>query len=222
MAASRKIPKKVVPAKGGAKQEGAKPRSLGERLPLPECDALQIMQNDELRRTQMELEAARDRYAALYDFSPAGHLTLDSHGTIVEANLRAGTLLGVNQKELIGQSLGHFVSRDDQDTLHRHCQEVFKTGTRQSCEVRLTEKPDASCCVHLESIAMHEEPGHSAHWRTALLDITERRRAEQEQARLIEDLTRSQKHFQSLFHWIPSAVGISTVADGRFIDVNEG
>ena len=179
-------------------------------------------QNEELRRTQIELEAARDRYAALYDFSPAGHLTLDSHGTIVEANLRAGTLLGVNQKELIGQSFGHFVVRDDQDTLHRHCQEVFKTGTRQSCEVRLTENPDASCCVHLESIAMHEEPGHSAHWRTALLDITERRRAEQEQARLIEDLTRSQKHFQSLFHWIPSAVGISTVADGRFIDVNEG
>ena len=222
MASAQKIPKKAVPAKGGAKQEGAKPRSLGGRLPLPERDALQIMQNDELRRSQMELEAARDRYAALYDFSPAGHLTLDSHGTIVEANLRAGTLLGVNQKELIGQSLGHFVARDDQDTLHRHCQEVFKTGTRQSCEVRLTEKPDASCSVHLESIAMHEEPGHSAHWRTALLDITERRRAEQEQARLIEDLTRSQKHFQSLFHWIPSAVGISTVVDGRFIDVNEG
>ncbi len=179
-------------------------------------------QNDELRRTQMELEAACDRYAAHYDFSPAGHLTLDTSGTIVEANLRAATVLGVNRKELIGQSFGHFVARDDQDTLHRHCQEVLKTGTRQSCEVRLTEKPGVSCCVHLESIAMHEEPGRSAHWRTALLDITERKRAEQEQTRLIEDLTRSQQHFQSLFHWIPSAVGISTVAEGRFIDVNEG
>ncbi len=179
-------------------------------------------QNDELRRTQMKLEAACDRYAAHYDFSPAGHLTLDSHGTIVEANLRAATVLGVNRKELIGQSFGHFVVRDDQDTLHRHCQEVLKTGTRKSCEVRLTEKSGVSCCVHLESIAMHEEPGPSAHWRTALLDITERKRAEQEQARLIEDLTLSQQHFQSLFHWIPSAVGISTVAEGRFIDVNEG
>ena len=221
MAASRKTPKKAVPPKSGAKREGAKPKSLGGRLTLPERHALQIMQNDELRRTQMELEVARDRYAALYDFSPAGHLTLDSHGTIISANLRAGTLLGVNQKELIGQSFGYFVARDDQDTFHRHCQEVFKTGTRQSCEVRLTEKPDAACCVHLESIAMQEEPGHSAHWRTALLDITERKRAEQEQVRLIEDLTRSQKHFQSLFNWTPSAVGISTVADGRFIDVNE-
>jgi PAS domain S-box-containing protein len=181
-----------------------------------------MRQPEELRRARSELKAALDRYAALYDFSPAGYLTLDTSGTIMEANLRAGTLLGVNQKELIGQSFGHFVAQDDQDTLQRHCQEVFKTGTPQSCEVRLTEKPGASCCVHLESIVMYEEPGHRAYWRTALLDITERKRAEQEQARLIEDLTRSQQHFQSLFHWIPSAVGISTVADGRFIDVNEG
>lgn len=222
MDAARKIPKKAVRTKSVAKQEGAKPRSLEGRLPLPEHDALEIMQNDELRRSQIELDAARDRYAALYDFSPAGHLTLDSHGTILEANLRAATLFGVNRNELIGRSLAHFVARDDQDTLHRHCQEVFKTGTRQSCEVRLTEKPDASCCVHLESIAVHEEPGRGAHWRTALLDITDRKRAEQEQIRLIEDLTRSQQHFQSLFHWIPSAVGISTIAEGRFIDVNEG
>ena len=51
-------------------------------------------QNEELRRTQVELEAARDRYVALYDFSPAGHLTLDTSGTIVESNLMAATLLG--------------------------------------------------------------------------------------------------------------------------------
>lgn len=179
-------------------------------------------QNEELRRTQIELEAARDRYAALYDFFPAGHLTLDTSGTIVEANLRAATVLGVNRKELIGQSFDYFVVRDDQDTLHRHCQEVLKTGTRQSCEVQLQEKAGASCCVHLESLAVHEEMGRVTSWQTAMLDITDRKRAEQEQARLVDDLSRSQQHFQSLFNWTPSAVGISTLAEGRFIDVNEG
>ena len=179
-------------------------------------------QNEELRRTQIELEAARDRYAALYDFSPTGHLTLDTSGTIVEANLRAATVLGVDRTELIGQSFGHFVVRDDQDTLHRHCQEVLKTGTRQSCEVQLQEKTGASCCVHLESVAVHEEMGRMTYWRTAMLDITDRKRAEHAQARLVEDLSRSQQHFQALFNWTPSAVGISTLAEGRFIDVNEG
>ena len=52
--------------------------------------------------------------------------------------------------------------------------------------------------------------------------IAERKQAEQENIRLIEDLTRSQQHFQALFNWTPSAVGISTVAEGWLIDVNEG
>ena len=98
------------------------------------------MQNDELRRTQLELEAARDRYVDLYDFSPAGHLTLDTHGTIVEANLRAGTLLGINRKALIGQPLARFIAAEDEGTFHRHCQEVLKTGTRQTCEVHLRNR----------------------------------------------------------------------------------
>ena len=181
-----------------------------------------MRQPEELRRAHIELKAARDRYAALYDFSPAGHLTLDSSCTIVEANLRAATVLGVDRKELIGQSLASFVVRDDQGTIHQHCQEVLKAGTRQSCEVQLQEKAGAFCCVHLESVAVHEEMGRMTYWRTAMLDITDRKRAEQEQARLVEDLSRSQQHFQFLFNWTPSAVGISTVAEGRFIDVNEG
>ncbi|HEU0068271.1 MAG TPA: PAS domain S-box protein, partial [Nitrospiraceae bacterium] len=84
------------------------------------------MQNEELRRTQVELEAARDRYMDLYDFSPAGYLTLDMQGKIVEANLRAGTLLGVIRKKLIGQPLAQFIAAADADTFHRHGQEVLK------------------------------------------------------------------------------------------------
>jgi PAS domain S-box-containing protein len=136
------------------------------------------MQNEELRRTQIELEAARDRYAGLYDFSPAGHLLLDREGTIIEANLRAGTLLGINRKDLIEQPLSRFVASEDQDRFHRHCQEVLKTGTRQTCEVHMRKEAGAVCCLYLESAAVHEEPGRIPYWRTALLDITERKQAE--------------------------------------------
>ena len=138
------------------------------------------MQNDELRRTQVELEVARDRYADIYDFSPAGHLLLDREGTIVEANLRAGLLLGINRKDLIEQPLSRFVASEDQDRLHRHCQEVLKTGTRQTCEVRVQKEAGAVCCLYLESLVVHEDPGRITHWRTSLLDISDHKRAEQE------------------------------------------
>ena len=136
------------------------------------------MQNEELRRSQIELGAARGRYADLYDFSPAGHLLLDREGTIIEANLRAGTLLGINRKDLIEQPLSRFVASEDLDRLHRHSQEVLKTGQRQICEVRMRKEAGAVSYLHLESVAVHEEPGRIPYWRTALLDITERKQAE--------------------------------------------
>jgi len=138
------------------------------------------MQNDELRRAQMELEVARDRYLDLYDFSPAGHLTLDRQGTVVEANLRAGALLGIKRKDLIGQALASFIAAEDEGVFHRHCQGVLKAGTRQTCEVHLREKAGAAWCLYLESLVVHEEVGPITHWRTSLLDISDRKRAEQE------------------------------------------
>jgi len=146
------------------------------------------IQNDELRRTQREIETARGSYIDLYDFSPAGILTLDTSGTIVEANLSAGMLLGINRKKLIGQSFADFVASDEQDIFHRHGQEVLKTGTRHTCEVQLQIQAGASCCVHIESIAGRDEPGQITHWRMALLDITDRKRVEDALLQAHEDL----------------------------------
>jgi PAS domain S-box-containing protein len=170
------------------------------------------MQNDELRRAQLELEAARDRYVDLYDFSPVGHLTLDTHGTIVEANLRAGTLLGINRKKLIGQPLARVFASDAQDSFHRHYHDVLKTGTRQSCEVQLRKKVGAPTWVYLESLAMHEEPGHITHWRTALLDITERKRVE-------GALRESEGRVRAIIDNSPVIVFLKD-AEGRYLLVN--
>ncbi|MDO8356174.1 MAG: PAS domain S-box protein [Nitrospirota bacterium] len=137
------------------------------------------MQNEELCRTQLALEAARDRYVDLYDFSPAGHLTLDTQGTIQEANLRAGTLLGIDRRELIGQPLAGVMAAGYEATLRRHWQEVLTSGRRQTCEVLLRNEKGLSCWVHLESLAVHEESGPITHWRMALLDVSDRKLAEQ-------------------------------------------
>ena len=41
------------------------------------------MQNEELRRAQLELADARDRYADLYDFAPIGYFTIGETGLIL-------------------------------------------------------------------------------------------------------------------------------------------
>ena len=78
------------------------------------------MQNDELRRTELELNASRDGFRDLYDFAPVGYLTHDPKGVILEANLTVAALLGMDRRELIGRKLSRFVHPSDQDTLHFH------------------------------------------------------------------------------------------------------
>ena len=171
-------------------------------------------QNDELRRTKAELEGARDRYVDFYDFSPAGHFTLDTHGKIVEANLRAGTLLGINRKELIGKLLARFVASEDQGIFQRHCQEVLKTGSRQTCEVHIRTKANVSCCVYLESLAVHNKPGHITHWRTAVLDISDFKRAE-------DEVRRSETFISSILENLPNMIFVKDAKDLRFVRFNK-
>ncbi len=50
------------------------------------------IQNDELRRAQEEVDAARARYFELYDLAPVGYCSLNNAGLIEQANLTAADL----------------------------------------------------------------------------------------------------------------------------------
>ena len=138
------------------------------------------MQNEELRRAQMELQAARDRYVDLYDFSPAGHLTLDTHGKIVEANLEGSDAVGRGPERSDRRTADTIYWPEHQRAFHRHAQEALRTGLRQTCEVRIRKEGADDCYVHFESLALQDELRRTTHCRTAMLDISDRRRVEQE------------------------------------------
>lgn len=38
-----------------------------------------------------------------YEFSPVGHITIDANGRIIELNIAAGKMLGLDQIDLIGR-----------------------------------------------------------------------------------------------------------------------
>jgi PAS domain S-box-containing protein len=145
------------------------------------------MQNEELRRAQVELEASRSRYLALYDYAPVGYLTFDEKGGVSELNLTAAGLLGTKTNFVINKSFAHFVHPGPQDTFYFHRRKVAETVGKHTCELVLKKKNRGFFTAQLESIGVHVDGVSAIH--SILTDITDRKRQEEvlrRQADLLE------------------------------------
>jgi PAS domain S-box-containing protein len=154
------------------------------------------MQNEELRRTQNELEASRTRYFDLYDLAPVGHFTLSEHGIILEANLTAATLLGVARGNLLKQPLSHFTLSQDQDIYHKHRRQLFATHSPQVCELRMVREDSATFWVRLEATAPQDNENGTPVYRAVVSDITVQKRAEQSLKQQSESLQQANQRLE--------------------------
>ncbi len=91
------------------------------------------IQNEDLRRSQLELIAARDKYADLYDFSPVGYFTISEKGMVSAANLTGAAMLGVERNSLIGKPFSRFIKKDSQTEYYLHYNLLFDKKTKQTC-----------------------------------------------------------------------------------------
>jgi PAS domain S-box-containing protein len=135
------------------------------------------IQNEELRRTQAELEASRGRYFDLYDLAPVGYLTLSEQGLIVEANLAAAKLLGVTRDALVNQPLSSLIHPADQDIHCLNFKQLFEKSAPLIWEVRLLREGAAPLWVSLEATMVRDSDGTPV-CGAVVSDITDRKRSE--------------------------------------------
>ena len=148
-------------------------------------------QNDELRRIQADLETARARYFDLYDMAPVGYVTLDDHGSILEANLTAAEYLNVTRSVMIHMPMTRFVYSADQDLFCRLRQQLREAGSRQVDELRMRRAEADPIWVQLAMTGTRTADGTPV-CRVAISDITARKQAE-------EALRQSETKYHMLF-----------------------
>jgi PAS domain S-box-containing protein len=134
------------------------------------------IQNEELRKTQQELESSRDQYFDLYNFAPAGYCTIDRKDYILEANQVLANMLGVPPSRLIQSRLSGYISPEHQDTFHLHRQHAFQSGSRQVDEIRMRHPDRENLYTRLESVLDHNDP---TRLRVMISDITDLKQTEQ-------------------------------------------
>ena len=185
------------------------------------------MQNEELRQSQAELDAAGDRFFDFYDLAPVGYFTLNKEGLILEANLTAAALLGVARDDLIRQPFPRYILKEDADSFYLQSKQLFSThatdstgalrpraaqeGTSQSFELRMLRKDGSTFWAGLDTIAARDADGAPV-CHIVLTDVTERKQKD-------EALRESEERFHNFF--MKSPVGINGFdAEGRVIAVN--
>ena len=135
------------------------------------------MQNEELRRAQVELDAARARYFELFDLAPVGYCTVSEKGLILEANLTAAGLLGETRGGLIGERLARFIYPEDGDTYYLLRKQLFATRESQACDLRMVRRGGTAVWVRLEATTAKGGGGEPV-CRVVMSDITGRKQAE--------------------------------------------
>ena len=175
--------------KPDALREQAEKLLSKKKTPMPPQDALKVlhelevhqieleMQNETLQQSQATLIASQGRYADLYDFAPIGYFTFDHMGLITQVNLTGATLLGIERGRLGNKPFSLFVTAPWRDTFHRHYRGVLRTGAADTCELQLTGKGGTSFYASVQSVPVRDGEGNLTGVRSAVADITDRKRA---------------------------------------------
>ncbi len=154
------------------------------------------MQNENLRRAQADLDAARAHYFDLYDLAPVGYVTISEPGIILEANLTAATLLGIERGALVKQPVSHFIFQEDHDSFYLLINEPHETGW-PTCDLRMVKSDGTTFWAHVKIVSVHDENG-APQRRIVFSDITWRKLADEKIRSLNADLSESEDRLHEL------------------------
>ena len=76
------------------------------------------LQQEELRRSQSDLEMALMRQAALVERAPVGYMTIDARTVLCEINIAGARLFNAARDDLLGRPLADLLASDSVDALH--------------------------------------------------------------------------------------------------------
>jgi PAS domain S-box-containing protein len=179
---------------------------------------------DITRHKEMEeaLRQAEQRYRTLVEQLPiAAYLAPDEPGVTAYVSPGIERLLGYPAEEWTSQPdfWATVIHPDDRDRILARDLECRRTGERFREEFRIITRDGSVVWVHDEAIVARDENGHT--WLHGVyLDVTERKQAEQERARLYELERTIRRNVESLA--AERAAILSQIADGVIIADAEG
>jgi len=164
-----------------------------ERKPL-DMDRLLVLAREVIarKRAQKELRESEQKYRTIFDTAANMILCVDEDGCIAQCNSRVHSVLGFSPEEAIGRPLKTFLHPDDAPAAAACMATVLSGAPVINKEIRMVRR-DAAVIFTSVNASLMPAAGNRRQTLCIIHDITERHRAEQEHARLQQQLLHSQK-----------------------------
>jgi chemotaxis family two-component system sensor kinase Cph1 len=168
---------------------GMSPRDIARLIHELRVHQIELkMQNDELRRIQAELEETKNLYVHLYDFAPTAYFSVNEQGVVTAANLTAAALLGRMRSALVGGMFSRLIRNEDQDIWYLRRRRILETGDSQSFQLRMVKEDGSEFYADLHGTRVKGKDDEPAQIRVTAVDITERKRIEEELQKAHDEL----------------------------------
>ena len=151
------------------------PNNSPERTDAPPTDLETLV----AQRTH-ELQKALDRAQALYDHAPCGYLSLDAQLRLVNINQTLLSWLGYRREEVQeGMDIFQLIDPTWRTAIQGRLMTLLQQGQTEPLEIEVLHKDGRRFHALFSSTAVYDEQGTFLYSNTTLVDISERKAAEQ-------------------------------------------
>ncbi|MBC7260224.1 MAG: PAS domain S-box protein [Chloroflexi bacterium] len=167
-----------------------------------------------VNRTLEALEAAHRRYRDLFDRVPVGLYRTRPDGSVIDANPALAHMLGYPDVEsLLKVNTASVHIAPEQRERERALLE--QQGAVRGIELQLRRADGSTIWAQDNVYAVRDAEGNVQHYEGSLVDITQRKRAEEERERLIGELQKALSEVRTLSGLLPICASCKRIRDDQ-------
>ena len=153
----------------------------------------------ERKRAEEALRESEEKFRELFDCAPVAYHELDLDGVVRRVNLAECALLGYTADEMLGRPVWEFMTVAERDASRESIRRKLSGEMpAEPVQRRFIRSDGAELWIEIHTSLVRDGAGEIIGLRTAMLDITERRRAEEAAA---EERSRSSASCSTARRW---------------------
>lgn len=157
------------------------------------------VQKLEIHQLKDQLKKLKNKYTELFNFSPIGYISLNDNGLVIESNLIASVILGIEKRFLYNIPFINLLETSDTKRFINGLKSCRNHNSQMLDEFTIHNKKKGTLMVQINALPVIDNDTKKITYRLSLNDITEKKK-------IMEELKESEKRFRLMSDSSPAMI----------------